>query len=747
MAELQIDQSNLPRVQEVCQSFAVLEDGALAQSLQAQEIEQYYTTNVQKSRLVQNDIRVAKRLQDEEEAQRTLQRDLLRQESRELEEQDLEYARVIQEEIRRRAEEARRRERDDEEMAKRMQEEEELRMRRSRTEEERHRRREGSAGGSAPPSPNRHPLGGQHPGAAAARWRSSNTWNPPDYSWPPPPPYYPAGVADNQSPTWWSSEGHTHSRRQLRRESQASPRAHADFFERRPNTRNNTPPLRRRLSLRLPRERDRTSLYTANGVRETFYDDNERQEKRSARDRERELDHRAQNTTRSHQDGAPRSPEARERRCRRGESLRIHDRPGPGRGDASGTWSTRDDSDKRVRFAPGDGGSGGRSDPGARVWEMLGHVLRERGVAVTLGGRGAPLKIGPQRPDGQASPRPHQRAAAGHSFHGDRRASSRRDDSEPDCGTSEGDAPSQTRGTRRRRPDRGSVASQETLARTPGGGGQREGEAEPEPERRLRRSLSSPWVRWRRAAAGASLPPKKRQTGLDLGDLQQVLLDEELARELQEQEQEQETETTTSERVRKGSQPRPRSPDSTGDFRVAQVAQDEEIARYMQKQEIQLDRTSRESEGAAEAWREHRAVVGHCDRRTARDKQAPRQRQRLDSEGLPSPAEDSSPENGPPDRADPPSLVSGQSQRVQNVAEELDPTFQAKRQGADVLGTGQSGGAGCQSLPEAPTFIPPTKRQKDKDGRAKPKEKKESFGPPALYSRKAQEPIPFLFFL
>uniref|UniRef100_A0A3Q4H0L0 Coiled-coil domain containing 187 n=2 Tax=Neolamprologus brichardi TaxID=32507 RepID=A0A3Q4H0L0_NEOBR len=130
MAELEIDQSNLPRVQEVCQCFAVLEDGALAHNLQEQEIEQYYTTNILKSQLVQNDIRVAKKLQDEEEEQQAQQSALQRQASRQLEEQDFEYARVIQEELQRCAEEAQRRELDDEEIAKRLQEEEEESIRR-----------------------------------------------------------------------------------------------------------------------------------------------------------------------------------------------------------------------------------------------------------------------------------------------------------------------------------------------------------------------------------------------------------------------------------------------------------------------------------------------------------------------------------------------------------------------------------------------------------------------------------------
>ncbi|XP_016129401.1 coiled-coil domain-containing protein 50-like isoform X3 [Sinocyclocheilus grahami] len=123
MAELEVDQSNLPRVQEVCQCFAELEDGALAHNLQEQEIEQYYNSNVQRSQLVQRDIRVAKRLQDEEEHRAQM---LQHQATHQLEERDSEYAHMIQEELQRRADEAWRREVEDEEIAKRIQEEEEL---------------------------------------------------------------------------------------------------------------------------------------------------------------------------------------------------------------------------------------------------------------------------------------------------------------------------------------------------------------------------------------------------------------------------------------------------------------------------------------------------------------------------------------------------------------------------------------------------------------------------------------------
>ncbi|MGH0143225.1 UNVERIFIED_CONTAM: hypothetical protein FKN15_052626 [Acipenser sinensis] len=119
MTELEIDQSHLPQVQEVCQGFAVLEDGALAHNLQKQEIEQYYASNVQKNQLVQRDVRIAKRLQDEEDQRRQLT-DCRRQ----IEEQDSEYAQTIQEDLRRRAEEARRREEQDEEIARFMQRQE-----------------------------------------------------------------------------------------------------------------------------------------------------------------------------------------------------------------------------------------------------------------------------------------------------------------------------------------------------------------------------------------------------------------------------------------------------------------------------------------------------------------------------------------------------------------------------------------------------------------------------------------------
>ncbi|XP_073699778.1 coiled-coil domain-containing protein 50 [Garra rufa] len=67
MADFSIDQNNLPGVKEVCRDFAVLEDHCLAHNLQEQEIESHLASNVHKSRLVQQDLQVAKRLQEEED--------------------------------------------------------------------------------------------------------------------------------------------------------------------------------------------------------------------------------------------------------------------------------------------------------------------------------------------------------------------------------------------------------------------------------------------------------------------------------------------------------------------------------------------------------------------------------------------------------------------------------------------------------------------------------------------------------
>ncbi|XP_062271041.1 trichohyalin-like [Scomber scombrus] len=453
MAELEIDQSNLPRVQEVCQCFAVLEDGALAHHLQEQEIEQYYTTNIQKNQLVQNDIRVAKKMQDEEEEEQAQQSALLRQASRQLEEQDFEFARVIQEEIQRCAEEAQRREQDDEEIAKQMQEEEEQRTSRRSRDQEAHS--EGSTSNPAPPSPNQNTCssldqGEEQYSSTTTRWQCSTSHNHSNLTGP--QADCPRGVAAQKNTRSWSNEGHTYSIRQIRSEltesfSEDSEDSDTFFSEQlslrsqRLNERHNTAPPRRRASLHQPRERNYRSLSTNSrfteehrgreeeiGERDEDYYENDHLEKRRPRDGKQERNHRGENEgwrRSSDHDRDFRLVEGRERRCSRSESVRL-----PAR---SSTWTYKDNPDKHVRFQNDTRISNGHQDESSRVWEMLGQVLRERGVPVRFGGNEAPLQIRPQSRDSQVlhgsevscgDSQPHQRvfqraATTRHSFHGD----------------------------------------------------------------------------------------------------------------------------------------------------------------------------------------------------------------------------------------------------------------------------------------------------------------------------------------
>ncbi|XP_043080394.1 coiled-coil domain-containing protein 187 isoform X2 [Puntigrus tetrazona] len=213
-------------------------------------------------------------------------------------------------------------------------------------------------------------------------------------------------------------------------------------------------------------------------------------------------------------------------------------------------------------------------------------------------------------------------------------------------------------------------------------------------ERRIQRLQSS----------GAGPAIRSGTAALDLGDLEQVLLDEELARRLQEEEEK------LAEETQQGCSP-VRRDCPIEDFTAAQVAQDEEIARFMQKQEIKAKRRSRELEPVQE-YREN-------DRRTACD----RQRQRLDSEGLQSPVDDFTPGNQHHSHVS----TTMQSQAIRNIAEELDPTFQRKDAAeSDSCQNQTSQQVGLYSSLEEPTFVPPTKRPSDKLGRVKPKEKKEN---------------------
>ncbi|XP_066476884.1 coiled-coil domain-containing protein 50 isoform X2 [Tiliqua scincoides] len=121
MAELGIDQSKLPGVKEVCRDFAVLEDHTLAHSLQEQEIEHHLATNVQRNRLVQHDLQMAKLLQEEEDRKAHA---CIQERRKDIERQDCEIAQEIQVKLVIEAEQRRRQEEDDEDIARILQQKE-----------------------------------------------------------------------------------------------------------------------------------------------------------------------------------------------------------------------------------------------------------------------------------------------------------------------------------------------------------------------------------------------------------------------------------------------------------------------------------------------------------------------------------------------------------------------------------------------------------------------------------------------
>ncbi|XP_049577591.1 coiled-coil domain-containing protein 50 isoform X3 [Syngnathus scovelli] len=122
MAEcnVSIDHEKLPGVKEgnvqntlvtskhiytVCRDFAVLEDHCLAYNLQEQEIESHLASNVHKSRLVQQDLQVAKKLQEEEDE---IAKVVIKKQHVAIERQDNEIAHEIQDQLVRQAEQQRR---------------------------------------------------------------------------------------------------------------------------------------------------------------------------------------------------------------------------------------------------------------------------------------------------------------------------------------------------------------------------------------------------------------------------------------------------------------------------------------------------------------------------------------------------------------------------------------------------------------------------------------------------------------
>ncbi|XP_056893226.1 coiled-coil domain-containing protein 50 isoform X3 [Takifugu flavidus] len=105
----------------MCRDFAVLEDHSLAYTLQEQEIESHLASNVNKSKLVQKDLQVAKKLQEEEDHWAKVQS---QKQHTDLERQDNEIAKEIQEQLVRQAEQQRQQEEKDAAIARKLQEKE-----------------------------------------------------------------------------------------------------------------------------------------------------------------------------------------------------------------------------------------------------------------------------------------------------------------------------------------------------------------------------------------------------------------------------------------------------------------------------------------------------------------------------------------------------------------------------------------------------------------------------------------------
>ncbi|XP_068563494.1 coiled-coil domain-containing protein 50 isoform X1 [Cebidichthys violaceus] len=119
--DVSIDKNKLPGVKEVCKDFAVLEDHCLAYNLQEQEIESHLASNVNKSRLVQKDLQVAKKLQEEEDQRAKGQK---QKQHIDIERQDNEIAQEIQDQLVRQAEQQQQQEEKDAAIARKLQEKE-----------------------------------------------------------------------------------------------------------------------------------------------------------------------------------------------------------------------------------------------------------------------------------------------------------------------------------------------------------------------------------------------------------------------------------------------------------------------------------------------------------------------------------------------------------------------------------------------------------------------------------------------
>ncbi|XP_058848950.1 trichohyalin-like isoform X2 [Acipenser ruthenus] len=769
---------------EVCQGFAVLEDGALAHNLQEQEIEQYYASNVQKNQLVQRDVRIAKRLQDEEDQRRRLT-DCRRQ----IEEQDSEYAQTIQEDIRRRAEEARRREEQDEEIAKKLQEEEELEIRRRRLDS-------GCQGNQTGLLSNRE----------CGRLQTHQRHQP-----------YPVD--------WRHSEGGSASRGRLLPPSATANRQRTAQLEPADNSgvpgdcpvrqgssalqyvKNNLDAAPRGPAVVLPEEDCSRSPragrvhrggdfredegWVRSGRRGDFQEVDFRDE-RGYRERvgwvSRELREGEGGATGYHRDfreregGTTSSSSHRDFREREGGASSSNHRDFREREGGASSSNHRDfrereggaSSSNHRDFREREGGASSSSSNHRDFREREGGASssNHRDFREREGGASSSNHRDFREREGGASSSSsnhadHRRREGGVMENGGGACTSHRGDvrvggaNVSSCSRHD-DRRERRRQSEHRRSEKFSPSSSEEEEE---GGNERRRrrtrEHRPHRQHSLPATPLSPAARdWRKTAEGGSCAGAAPPAGLHvevaqmgLQDREQVLRDAELARRLQEEEEEEER------LLRKGQRPEndisPPSPASTGrlwdqaaeeDFRAAQVAQDEEIARFMQRQEM---KASRDLEGQGSRM-EHSDLTDSSEKRRSQNRKvlprswyqnleraeaSPGQHERLDSEGLPSPREE-----GSPDRRASPAHRQQQQQHLlpRNIAEELDPTFRVKRQEDAAEEPALPTPAAARSPPgppcrfhdytderAEPTFIPPTKRQSDKISRPKTKDRKE----------------------
>lgn len=317
----------------------------------------------------------------------------------------------------------------------------------------------GSVSDPALPSPHQHTLSSVHRGEeqyspTTTGWQCSTSYNRSDLTEPKAASR--SGVAAPQNVTSWSNQGHTDTFREIRGESREPLNEDSDdsdtvFSEQpsvvsqRANERLRMSPLRRQASLHHSHEREHRSLCSRSSFTDELRvweelgeddDENVRQDKRrpwvfdQARNYREEYEglHRGRDLDRD-----SRSGEVRERRSSRSASVRLHDRSRQSSRDLTRTWSCKDDSDKHVRFQEDTRSYNRQRDQSGSIWEMLGQVLRERGVPVRIGSNGASLQIGPQSRDSQvlhgsevscSDSQPHQSgfqraSTTRHSFHGD----------------------------------------------------------------------------------------------------------------------------------------------------------------------------------------------------------------------------------------------------------------------------------------------------------------------------------------